>query len=88
MERSEYEKLDIVEDRMWWFAAMHKNLLMLARRMPIGKANLPILDAGCGMGGFLRRLAQEYRDKAIFGLELDLFASIRAAAKSALPVCA
>jgi SAM-dependent methyltransferase len=88
VERSEYEKLDIVEDRMWWFAAMHRNLLMLARRMPIGKANLPILDAGCGTGGFLGRLAREYRDKAIFGLELDPFACIRAAAKSALPVCA
>ena len=88
MERSEYEKLNIVEDRMWWFVAMHRNLLALARRMPIRKANLPILDAGCGTGGFLGRLAQEYRDKAIFGLELDLFACTRAEAKSARPVCA
>jgi len=88
VERSEYEKLSIVEDRMWWFVAMHRNLLALARRTPIRKANLPILDAGCGTGGFLGRLAQEYRDKAIFGLELDLFACTRAGAKSARPVCA
>jgi SAM-dependent methyltransferase len=88
VERSEYEKLDIAEDRMWWFAAMHKNLLLFARRVPLATANLPILDAGCGTGGFLARLAQEYRGKAIFGVELEYDACIRAAAKSAQPVCA
>ena len=25
MKPSEYDKLDRVEDRMWWFAAMHAN---------------------------------------------------------------
>jgi len=29
MERSEYDKLDRVEDHMWWFAASHRSLLML-----------------------------------------------------------
>ena len=88
MERSEYDKLDQVEDRMWWFAAMHRNLLEVARRVPVRAANLPILDAGCGTGGFLLRLAHKYGDKAIFGLELNPNACMRAAAKSARPVCA
>ena len=88
MERSEYERLDIVEDRMWWFAAMHRNLLMLARRTPVGSQGLPILDAGCGTGGLLACLAQEYRNEAIFGLEFDFSACIRATGKSARPVCA
>ena len=88
MERSEYEKLDIAEDRMWWFAAMHRNLLLLTRRVPVATATLPILDAGCGTGGFLARLAQEYRGKAIFGLELDRDACARAAAKAMQPICA
>jgi SAM-dependent methyltransferase len=88
VERSEYDKLDQVEDRMWWFAAMHRNLLLIARRAPVETANLPILDAGCGTGGFLVRLAHKYGDKAIFGLELDPNACMRAAAKSARPVCA
>jgi SAM-dependent methyltransferase len=87
VERSEYEKLDIAEDRMWWFAAMHRNLLVLARRVPVGSADLPILDAGCGTGGFLGRLAQEYRNETIFGLDLDYSACLRAAAKSGRPVC-
>lgn len=88
MERSEYDKLDQVEDRMWWFAAMHQNLLVLAHRVRLGTANQPLLDAGCGTGGFLARLAHRYRESAIFGLELDRRACVLAAAKSARPVCA
>jgi SAM-dependent methyltransferase len=87
VERSEYEKLDIAEDRMWWFAALHKNLLALASRMPAGATNLPVLDAGCGTGGFLARLGQQCRGKAVFGLELDHSACIRAAVKSGRLVC-
>ena len=57
MKPSEFDKLDRVEDRMWWFAAMHANLLMAAQRSVLDKLDLPILDAGCGTGGFLSRLA-------------------------------
>jgi SAM-dependent methyltransferase len=88
VERSEYDKLDRVEDRMWWFAALHTNLLMLASQAPCEALSLPILDAGCGTGGFIARLAGRYRDIAIFGLDLDPEACCRAAAKSGRPVCA
>ncbi len=88
MERSEYEKLDRVEDRMWWFAAMHSNLLMLTSRLPLATADLPILDAGCGTGGLLARLAQSFPDKGVMGLDIDWLACARAAVKSARPVCA
>jgi SAM-dependent methyltransferase len=87
VDRSEYDKLDRVEDRMWWFAALHRNLLMLARRLPLD-ADLPILDAGCGTGGFLARLTGGYRERTLVGLDFDLQASTRAAVKSAQPVCA
>jgi SAM-dependent methyltransferase len=85
---SEYDKLDRVEDRMWWFAAMHANLLMAARRAELDKLDLPILDAGCGTGGFLSRLAREYGEEPVIGLDLDFQACARAASKSARPVCA
>jgi SAM-dependent methyltransferase len=85
---SEYEKLDRVEDRMWWFAAMHANLLMAAQRSALGELDLPILDAGCGTGGFLVRLALKYCGKPVIGLDLDVEACTRAAIKSARPVCA
>lgn len=87
MERAEYDKLDRSEDRMWWFAGLHRNLLMLSRRVGQG-AGSTILDAGCGTGGFLARLAASDPERAAFGVELDPGACARAAAKSARPVCA
>lgn len=88
MEPSEYDKLDRVEDRMWWFAALHRNLLMPGRGAPLATAGLPVLDAGCGTGGFLARLGGTYSAEAVFGLDIDPQACRRAAAKSARPVCA
>jgi SAM-dependent methyltransferase len=87
VERSEYDQLDRVEDRMWWFAAMHRNLLVLSRRLPPAAGRPRILDAGCGTGGFLARLVRSYPEAALFGLDIDLQACTRAAAKSARPVC-
>jgi SAM-dependent methyltransferase len=74
---------------MWWFAAAHANLLLLYR-LTSGSAALrrPLLDAGCGTGGFLARLAAEFPDRTIIGLDADRTACTRAAAKSARPVCA
>jgi len=74
---------------MWWFAAAHANLLLLYRLMS-GSAALrePLLDAGCGTGGFLARLAAAYPDRTIVGLDADRTACARASAKSACPVCA
>src|SRR6516225_12141992 len=88
MELSEYHKLDRLEDRMWWFAASHRNLLTLSsRQVPLDAGAQPILDAGCGTGLFLAQLAARYPNRALFGLDVDLLACRRAAAKSTLPVC-
>jgi SAM-dependent methyltransferase len=74
---------------MWWFAATHANLLLLYRMMS-GSAALrqKLLDAGCGTGGLLARLAADYPDRTIIGLDSDRTACARATAKSARPVCA
>lgn len=88
MEPSEYDKLDRVEDRMWWFAAAHRNLIIVSRQLSLGAGNRPLLDAGCGTGGFLVRLAASYSDRTLFGLDANPRACTRAAAKSARPVCA
>ena len=88
MRPSEYHKLDRLEDRMWWFAALHANLLMVARQSALNKLDLPILDAGCGTGGFLSRFATEYCGRPVVGLDLDRQACTRAAIKSGRPVCA
>ena len=88
MKPFEYDKLDQIEDRMWWFAALHANLLMAAQLSALNKLELPILDAGCGTGGFLSRLAAEYCGRPVVGLDLDRQACTRAAIKSGRPVCA
>jgi SAM-dependent methyltransferase len=87
VEPEEYDKLRRVEDRMWWFAAAHANLLMVYRRtMP--SSTWTLLDAGCGTGGFLARIARHLPGQGAIGLDADATACRWAAEKSALPVCA
>jgi SAM-dependent methyltransferase len=73
---------------MWWFAAAHANLLMLYRRAVAHGAAQPLLDAGCGTGGLLARIAAAYPDGAAVGLDAHHKACARAAAKSGRAVCA
>jgi SAM-dependent methyltransferase len=88
MEREEYDRLRLVEDRMWWFAAIHANLLTLYRQtMPRLPTTNRLLDAGCGTGGFLARLRREMPDTPTIGVDADETAGRWAAEKSARPVC-
>ena len=74
---------------MWWFAALHANLLMLYRRLvPCLSGTGKLLDAGCGTGGFLARLAEHMPGTEAIGLDADETACRWAAEKSAQPVCA
>src|SRR5205085_10778687 len=88
MDPAEYDKLDRLEDRMWWFAATHANLMMLAHRFGTSAAPRRILDAGCGTGGLLTKLAAATGETTmVIGLDADESACARARAKSARPVC-
>ncbi|HEV2546155.1 MAG TPA: class I SAM-dependent methyltransferase [Stellaceae bacterium] len=69
---------------MWWFRGLHANLMAALRRERVAAA---ILDAGCGTGGFLARLAAAFPDAAPVGLELDPGAASLARRKSRCPVC-
>ncbi len=82
----EYALMDAVEDNMWWYRALHGLVLERLRDRP-GAAG-PLLDAGCGTGGFLRRLAAARPELARFGLEYHPGAAARAAMKSSTPVAA
>src|SRR5579859_3213510 len=74
---------------MWWFAAMRANLMMLHRSMTAPtEAEKPLLDAGCGTGGLLAEIAGVYPGRTVIGLDAELAACARAAAKSGRPVCA
>src|SRR5437764_1443396 len=87
MDPAEYAKLDRLEERMWWFAAMHANLLMLARDFDSSAAPDRVLDAGCGTGGLLAKLAADRPQAMMVGLDADQTACTRAEAKSARPLC-
>jgi SAM-dependent methyltransferase len=80
MEPDEYARMDALESRMWWYRALHTRLLdALAEQQTAG----PILDAGCGTGGFLAALATS---QPAIGLEWFDAAATIAAAKSGRPI--
>ena len=86
MERAEYDLMDAAEEGMWWYRAAHARVLDALRERP-GAAG-PLLDAGCGTGGLLRRLRAEAPWRAAVGLDYLADAARRAARKSGLPVTA
>jgi SAM-dependent methyltransferase len=75
--------MDALESRMWWYRALHARLLdALSEQKSAG----PVLDAGCGTGGFLAALAAGQPGCCAFGLEWFAAAAAIAAAKSGRPI--
>ncbi len=54
---------------MWWFRGLHGNLAAALARAGAGAG--PVLDAGCGTGGLLRRLADAMPATSFIGLDRD-----------------
>jgi SAM-dependent methyltransferase len=69
MEAEEYRKLAAVEDAMWYFRALHDHVWReLKAHVPAGPAR--VLDAGCGTGGLIRRLASRRPDWRWTGIDV------------------
>ncbi|WP_431285825.1 class I SAM-dependent methyltransferase [Humitalea sp. 24SJ18S-53] len=85
METTEYALMDAVEDRMWWYRAVHARLLDALGDRP-GPDGLPWLDAGCGTGGFLTRIRERFPGRRLAGIEFNPAAAARAAQKSGAKV--
>jgi SAM-dependent methyltransferase len=85
VERSEYERLAAAEDGMWWFRGLHANLLAALAGGDAAPGR--ILDAGCGTGGLLARLAAAFPRSWIVGLDVDEGAASVARSKSGKPIC-
>jgi SAM-dependent methyltransferase len=84
MNPEEYRKMRALEDRMWWYRGLHANLLaLLHRHLP---SEGPILDAGCGTGGFLRVLAEAMPGRPLFGIDREPLAAQEAAARGVAPI--
>ena len=85
MEPHEYEKMAEVEDRMWWYRSLHRNLLFVLQRFLPGR-DLRIVDAGCGTGGLLGLLAAERHGDHLVGLDAWQHACTVATTRSRRPV--
>lgn len=83
---AEYALMDVAEEGMWWYRAAHARVLDALRERP--GAPGPLLDAGCGTGGLLARLAREMPGRETIGLDYAEQAARRAAGKSGRPVTA
>lgn len=88
VERTEYDLMDAAEDGMWWYRALHAEVLaaLAAAAAPPGAAPGRLLDAGCGTGGFLARLRLARPGQPAAGLEYFPAAAARARAKAGVPV--
>jgi ubiquinone/menaquinone biosynthesis C-methylase UbiE len=81
MELAEYDRMHAVEDHMWWYRAAHANMLDALRRFPAPPGS-PLLDAGCGTGGLLRRLAATMPGSLHVGIDILERAVMMTRAKS------
>jgi SAM-dependent methyltransferase len=68
MERREYELMDALEGRLWWYRGLHGVLAHAIARTPAGGA---VLDAGCGTGGVLAMLERTLPGRSLTGLDFD-----------------
>jgi SAM-dependent methyltransferase len=86
VERGEYERLAATEERMWWFRGLHDNLVAALAGAAAAPARI-VLDAGCGTGGLLLRLARALPEATLVGLDVDAGAAAVARGKSRRAVC-
>lgn len=69
MNPDEYLKMAKVEDRMWYYRALHAHLRSLLRKFLDESSEARVLDAGCGTGGFIRRMESESTTWRICGVD-------------------
>lgn len=65
MRPTEYDAMFQLEDRYWWFEGSMQFILSALSDVPIRQTGR-ILDAGCGTGGLLKRLA----NRKAWGIEI------------------
>jgi SAM-dependent methyltransferase len=70
MEQDEYLRLAAVEDRMWYFRALHAHVRRALDGMS-RSGGMQVLDAGCGTGGLIRRMKMQRPSWQWSGVDLS-----------------
>ncbi len=86
MESVEYTLMEEVEETMWWYRGLHANILGALSKYSPGTIDL--LDAGCGTGGMLKAIREQFRTARLHGLDISEQACIAARAKSGASIVA
>ncbi len=86
MQPEEYRKMAGVEDRMWYYRALHRHVLRSLRANLQTAATLSVLDAGCGTGGLLRRLKKAEPAWRLAGLDFSPLACDLATERTGLAI--
>jgi SAM-dependent methyltransferase len=68
MEAREYEILYQAEQKHFWYQALHKNIIATLNELFPQRAEIKILDAGCGTGLLLQKLQQR---GSAFGFDIS-----------------
>lgn len=86
MQPEEYRKMAGVEDRMWYYRALHRHVLR-SLRSNLPAATVPrVLDAGCGTGGLLCRLQEAEPAWRLAGLDFSPLACDLARKRTGLDI--
>ncbi|MEO9112872.1 MAG: class I SAM-dependent methyltransferase [Lacunisphaera sp.] len=75
-----------VEDRMWYYRALHRHVLRSLRANLPKATALSVLDAGCGTGGMLRRLKEAEPTWRLAGLDFSPLACDLARERTSLVI--
>lgn len=73
MEISEYHKMAAVEDAMWYYHALHRQIEIMLRKHVSSETGI-ILDAGCGTGGLIKRLQPRLPEWSWRGVDFSTLA--------------
>ena len=81
MDANVYSWMNTSEQNMWWYYSVHQHMLRMIERFG-GEAEIPLLDAGCGTGGLLGKIAAAWPARPLFGLDAEEAAVAAARKKS------
>lgn len=85
MRADEYNRMDHLEESLWWFSGLHSMVLTLLQRHA-NERHLQLLDAGCGTGGMLKVIVGRFPGATVAGLDYSESACSLARKKTSVDI--